>query len=100
MAGRCLCNFRPTTAPTNLPIGYHARLVPHREADGEPEGSRAGFPKIKVDNDVQIQKGNLYHFVFTNRAFDPVNNYVSIDDLPSAAPPLTSIFPSSMWICR
>ncbi len=40
-----------------------------------------GFPKIKVDNDVQIQKGNLYHFVFTNRAFDPVNNYVSIDDL-------------------
>ncbi len=49
----------------------------------EPMANRRdrGFPQIRFDKDVQLQKGKLYHFVFTNPAFDPVNNYVSIDDL-------------------
>ena len=39
------------------------------------------FRMVTFSSAVTLQGGKLYHFVFTNPASDPVNNWTSIDDL-------------------
>ena len=43
------------------------------------------FPKLTFNQSVSVQAGQLYHFVFTNPYSDPINNYVSIDDIYNEA---------------
>jgi len=44
-------------------------------------GTGVGYPELRFDRAVSLEQGRLYHVVFTNPAPDPINNYVSIDDL-------------------
>ena len=41
--------------------------------------------KVTFNRSVSVQAGQLYHFVFTNPYSDPINNYVSIDDIYNEA---------------
>jgi len=43
------------------------------------------FPLIPINPPVMLEEGNLYHIEFSNTVPDPVNNYVSIDDLYNKA---------------
>ena len=43
------------------------------------------FPRVTFNQSVSVQAGQLYHFVFTNPYSDPINNYVSIDDIYNEA---------------
>ena len=43
------------------------------------------FPLVTFNQSVSVQAGQLYHFVFTNPYSDPINNYVSLDDIYNSA---------------
>ena len=45
----------------------------------------SAFRKVTFNHSVSVQAGQLYHFVFTNPYSDPINNYVSIDDIYNEA---------------
>ena len=47
--------------------------------------ARGSIRLVTFDGPVALRRGALYHFVFSNPAPDPINNWISLDDLYNKA---------------
>lgn len=62
---------------------------PTDEVLGTATVPHEAFPRLEFDPPIQLETGQLYHVVFTNVDPEPTENYVSINSLYVAPPPIT-----------